>query len=144
MFCVHTDLGFTSYGVHTVPLIPTCLALKHLITLSGSDLNVVIFSLWTPASRVRLCDIPGDGDALGIAVLCCYGLLQLIQLTGLLELLHQALHSLFAPLLLLPVLLSSPCSPWPTGRLLPPEQPLHNRRGERQDGGHFGDIARRL
>lgn len=79
--------------------------------------------------------LPGDGDTLGVAVLGGDGLLQLIQLSSLLQLLHQALDSLLTPLLLLAVLLSSPSA---TGWLLPPQEPLNYWRGERQDGGHFG------
>lgn len=52
--------------------------------------------------------LPGDGDTLGVAVLGGDGLLQLVQLSSLLQLLHQALDSLLTPLLLLAILLSTP------------------------------------
>lgn len=97
----------------------------------------------TTVSRALCCYlawgyVPGDGDTLGVAVLGGDGLLQLIQLSSLLQLLHQALDSLLTPLLLLAILFSTPCSPGAAGWLLPPQEPLHDRRGERQDGGHFG------
>lgn len=88
---------------------------------------------------------PGDGHTLGVAVLRADGLLQLVQLARLLQLLHQALDGLFAPLLLLPssILLpnssdSSPCSSAPRWGLLPAQKTLHDRRSERKDGGHGG------
>lgn len=49
----------------------------------------------------HLATLPGNGDTLGVTVLAGHGLLQLVQLTRLLQLLYQALHHLLAPLLLL-------------------------------------------
>lgn len=80
--------------------------------------------------------VPGDGHTLGVAVLRGDGFLQLIQLARLLQLLHQALHGLLAPLLLLTVLFPAACSARAARRLLPAQQALHHRRRERQDGGH--------
>lgn len=80
--------------------------------------------------------VPGDGHTLGVAVLRGDGFLQLIQLARLLQLLHQALNGLLAPLLLLTVLLSTTCSARAARRLLPAQQALHHWRRERQDGGH--------
>lgn len=76
--------------------------------------------------------LPGDGDALGVDVLRGDRLLQLVQLPRLLQLLHQALHRLLAPFLLLPVLLP----------FLPAQEPLDDGRSERQDGGHAGSPGR--
>jgi len=50
---------------------------------------------------VCVCVSPGYGDTLCVAVLRADGFLELIQLPGLLQLLHQALHSLFTPFILL-------------------------------------------
>lgn len=82
--------------------------------------------------------LPGDGDTLGVAVLRGDGLLQLVQLARLLQLLHQALDGLLAPLLLLAVLLASPRPARAARRLLPAQQALHHRRREGQDGRHAG------
>lgn len=68
----------------------------------------------------------GDGDALGADALGCQCFLQLLQLSSLLQLLHQAFHRLLTPLLLLAILLS----------LLPAQQSLDNWGSEGQDGGH--------
>lgn len=64
---------------------------------------------------------PRDGDALGVSVLAGDGFLQLVQLSRLLQLLHQAFHCLLAPFLLLAVLLS----------LFPAQKSFHDRRSER-------------
>lgn len=96
-----------------------------------------------------VCDVegpsPGDGHTLGVAVLRADGLLQLVQLARLLQLLHQALDSLLAPLLLLAssILLPnssdpSPCSSAPRWGLLPAQKTFHDWRSERKDGGHGG------
>lgn len=74
----------------------------------------------TTVSRALCCYlawgyVPGDGDTLGVAVLGGDGLLQLIQLSSLLQLLNQALDSLLTPLLLLAILFSTPCSPGAAG-----------------------------
>ena len=86
--------------------------------------------------------LPRDGDTLGVAVLGADGLLQLVELTRLLQLLHQALHSLLTPLLLLGVELhpstaSAARAPW---TLFPTQETLHHRGGEGQDGGHGGRV----
>lgn len=94
-----------------------------------------------------VCGSPGDGDTLGVAVLRADGLLQLVQLPRLLQLLHQALHGLFTPFLLLTssILLpyssdSSPGSSAPCWSLLPAEEAFHYRGSEGKDGGH-GDLC---
>lgn len=92
---------------------------------------------------------PGDSHTLGVAVLGTNGLLQLVQLSSLLQLLHQALNSLFTPLLLLPsssILLpdspdSSPCTSAPCWSLLPAQKTFHYWRSERKDGGHGGTCV---
>lgn len=86
--------------------------------------------------------VPGDGDTLGVEVLCGDGFLQLVQLARLLQLLHQAFDGLLAPFLLLAVLLSAPSrSARTAGRLLPAQQALHHGRSERQDGGHVFGVS---
>lgn len=67
--------------------------------------------------------LPRDSDAFGVDILGGDGLLQLVQLSSLLQLLYQAFDSLFAPFFLLAVLLS----------LLPAQQSLDNGGSERQN-----------
>lgn len=67
--------------------------------------------------------LPRYSDAFGVDVLGGDGLLQFVQLSGLLQLLDEAFHSLFAPFLLLAVLLS----------LLPPQKSLDDGGSERQN-----------
>lgn len=66
---------------------------------------------------------PRYGDAFGVDILGGDGLLQLVQLPGLLQLLHQALDRLLAPLLLLAVLLA----------LLPAQESFDDGGSERQN-----------
>lgn len=106
------------------------------------DLNVL--------TRVSVCVSssllsPGYGDTLCVAVLRADGFLQLIQLPGLLQLLHQALDRFLTPLLLLTssVLLpyssdASSCSSAPCRSLLPSQEALHYWGSEGKDGGHGG------
>lgn len=66
--------------------------------------------------------VPRYSDAFGVDILGGDGLLQLLQLSSLLQLLHQTLHCLLTPFLLLSVLLA----------LLPAQKSLYNRWRERQ------------
>lgn len=76
-----------------------------------------------PATVASRLSSPRYGDAFGVDILGGNGLLQLVQLPGLLQLLHQALDRLLAPLLLLAVLLA----------LLPAQKSFDDGGSERQN-----------
>lgn len=67
--------------------------------------------------------VPRYGDAFCVDILGGDGFLQLVQLSRLLQLLHQTFHRLFTPFLLLAVLLS----------LLPAQKSFDNGGSERQN-----------
>lgn len=95
-----------------------------------------VFNAWTSAALcwtrldsagahgacTRLC-LPRDGDAFGVDILGGDGFFQFVQLSSLLEFLHQTFHRLFTPFLLLAVLLS----------LFPAQKSLDNGGSERQN-----------
>lgn len=67
--------------------------------------------------------LPRYSDAFRVDILGGDGFLQFVQLSRLLQLLHQALHRFFTPLLFLAVLLS----------LLPAQKSFDNGGSERQN-----------
>lgn len=75
------------------------------------------------SAALTLPYLPRYGDAFRVDILGGDGSLQLVQLPGLLQLLHQTFHGFLTPLLLLAVLLS----------FLPAQKSLDNGGSERQN-----------
>lgn len=95
-----------------------------VITPRGELLSVQLARMLISRSTSTLkLSLPRYSDAFRVDILGGDGFLQFVQLSRLLQLLHQALHRFFTPLLLLAVLLS----------LLPAQKSFDNGGSERQN-----------
>lgn len=94
----------------------------EVITPPGKLLSVQLARMLISRSTLKL-SLPRYSDAFRVDILGGDGFLQFVQLSRLLQLLHQALHRFFTPLLLLAVLLS----------LLPAQKSFDNGGSERQN-----------
>lgn len=96
----------------------------EVITPRGELLSVQLARMLISRSTSTLkLSLPRYSDAFRVDILGGDGFLQFVQLSRLLQLLHQALHRFFTPLLLLAVLLS----------LLPAQKSFDNGGSERQN-----------
>lgn len=93
------------------------------LTSAQSAPEPLILASWDADFTAPKLSLPGYSDAFRVDILGGNGLLQFVQLSSLLQLLHQTFDRLFAPFLLLAVLLS----------LLPAQKSFDDGGSERQN-----------